>query len=93
MTRQQILEALKSHHTELTENFAAASLALFGSASRDDSDVDLLVSFRGAATFDGYFGLKRYLEALLGRRVDLVTPNALKPRLKKRIEEELVHVA
>lgn len=74
-----------------------ASLALFGSAARDDmaenSDIDVLVEFSGPATFDGYMDLKGYLRELLGRPVDLVTRNALKPALRARIAAEIVNVA
>ena len=97
MTRQEIMDTLRLHRGEMSERFAVVSLALFGSASRDelrkDSDVDVLLSFAGGATFDGYFGLKRYLETLLQRPVDLVTPNSLKPRLRRSIEGDLLHVA
>jgi predicted nucleotidyltransferase len=65
---------------ELCRQFGVRRLELFGSASdgRFDparSDFDFLVEFessdfRGAA--DRYFGLLEGLEALLGRRVDLV---------------------
>ena len=72
-------------------------LALFGSALRDDfgpdSDVDVLVEFDGPSTFDGYFSLKDYLEALLGRTVDLVTERGLKPRAKRQVERDLIRVA
>jgi uncharacterized protein len=53
----------------------------------------MLVTFAGPATFDGYMGLKSFLEDLLGRRVDLLTSAALKPGLRSRIVHELVHVA
>lgn len=96
MDRQEIVAALQQHRAEMGAQFEVESLALFGSASRDelreDSDVDVLVSFRGGATFDGYFGLKRYLETLLHRPVDLATPNSLKPRLRRNIEGELLYV-
>jgi predicted nucleotidyltransferase len=58
-----------------------------------ESDVDMLVSFAGPATFDGYMDLKAFLEDLLGRSVDLVTSGALKPALRSRIASDLVHVA
>jgi len=97
MSRDEILELLRSHYTEMVERYDIASLSIFGSISRDEhddsSDLDVLVSFKGAATFDGYMGLKFYLEELLGRHVDLITPPALKPRLRRRIEKELLHVA
>jgi len=37
--------------------------------------------------------LKARLEAILGRRVDLVTEDALKPALRERILREAVHAA
>ena len=72
-------------------------LSFFGSALRadfrPDSDVDVLVEFEGSATFDGYFGLKDYLEQLLGRPVDLVTEKGLKPRARPYVEKDLIRVA
>lgn len=58
----------------------------------DASDVDVLVEFEGNTTFDGFFGLKEDLEALLGTKVDLATPAMLKPRIRPRIEREAIHV-
>ena len=57
-------------------------LALFGSVLRDDftpnSDVDVLVEFEpGKAPGWEFFSLQDQLSELLGRRVDLNTPNEL----------------
>ena len=57
------------------------------------SDVDLLVEFEGPATYDRYFGLRDHLETLLGRKVDLVTEQGLKPRARRHVERDLVRVA
>ncbi len=70
-----------------------ARLALFGSVARGearpDSDVDLLVQFSpGAKTFDRFLALSELLEALLGRRVELVTTESLSPFLGPRILAE-----
>ena len=71
-------------------------LALFGSAARDTataaSDVDVLVSFDGPATSARYFGVKFYLEDLLGCPVDLVTDKALRAELRPFVEREAMHV-
>jgi predicted nucleotidyltransferase len=95
--RQQILAALSERRHDIAARFGIKRLALFGSAARDElheaSDVDVLVEFEGPATFDGYFGLKDYLEALLGRPVDLVTDRGLKPRARRHVERDLVRVA
>jgi hypothetical protein len=53
----------------------------------------VLVEFEGAATYRGYFDLKDYLELLLGRSVDLVTEQGLKPRARRHVERDLVRVA
>jgi uncharacterized protein len=95
-SRDEIVSRMTANRAALTA-FGVASLALFGSAARGEmaarSDVDVLVDFSERATFDRYMDLKAYLENLLGRRVDLVTRNALKPALRERIAAEVVHVA
>ncbi len=77
--------------------FGVRDLAVFGSVARGEarhtSDVDVLVDFVGPANFDGFMGLKIFLEENLGVRIDLVTRAALKPRLRERIEAEARRVA
>lgn len=70
-----------------------ARLALFGSVLRGEthagSDVDLLVQFApGTKSYARYFALAELLEALLGRRVELVTTEALSPFIGPRILAE-----
>ncbi len=77
------------------ERYGVRRLVVFGSAvtehfDESTSDVDFLVEFRDdvANRFDAYFGLKEYLEALLGRPVDLVAPAALEnPYFAASVEE------
>ena len=70
-------------------------MALFGSAARDSlrkrSDIDILVQF-DPATWANYIGLKFYLQDLIGREVDLVTPKAIKPVTLPSIEKDLLYV-
>ena len=68
-------------------------LALFGSvlrgAPRPDSDVDVLVQFApGAKSYARFLALSELLEARLGRRVELVTTEALSPFIGPRILAE-----
>jgi predicted nucleotidyltransferase len=70
-----------------------ARLALFGSVLRGqatvDSDVDLLVQFLpGAKSYTRFYALAELLEAHLGRRVELVTLEALSPFIGPRILAE-----
>ena len=95
-TRHEIVARIEALRGEL-DRLGVESMALFGSAARDDlqegSDIDVLVRFRDRARFDDFMDLKFRLEDTLGRRVDLVTPAALKPKLRELIEAELVDVA
>jgi uncharacterized protein len=68
-------------------------LALFGSVLRGEatpeSDIDLLVEFApGAKNFDRFMALADLLEERLGRRVELVTIEALSPFIGPRILAE-----
>ena len=96
MRRDHVLRILAAHKDQLRA-MGVKSLALFGSVVRDeaqpDSDVDVLVEFEGAATFDRYMGLRFFLQDLLGAPVDLVTRKALKPRLRPYVEREALYVA
>jgi len=97
MNRAMILDLLNQHRDEFLKRFGTRHLALFGSAARDemraDSDIDVLVEFEGRATFDGYVGLKDYLEDIFGAKVDLATEAMIKPRLRRHIEKDLLRVA
>lgn len=95
MSRRTVITRIRRRRAHL-EKLGVKSLSLFGSVARGeerpDSDVDILVEFKGRATFDRYMDTKFYLEELLGCKVDLVTPKAIKPRMKSYIMQELVHV-
>ncbi|SRR3990172_5139270 len=73
-------------------------LSLFGSVLRDDfrpdSDVDVLVEFE-PETMVGFMALSRMqreLSELLGRRVDLVPRNGLKPVIRDSVLASAVDV-
>lgn len=92
--RDDVVKVLKSKRT-VYKRYGVKSLALFGSASRNRlrkrSDVDILVQFN-KPTWANYIGLKFYLEDLLGRDVDLVTPKGLKPAVRSFVEKDLLYV-
>jgi hypothetical protein len=91
-----LVQILTEKSREIRNRFHLKELALFGSFARHEedptSDVDILVTFEGAADFDRFMDLKFYLQELLNRNVDLITRQALRPELRSKIEQELVHV-
>ena len=90
--REQAFQRLTQCEREIRA-LGVARLALFGSVLRGqthaESDVDLLVQFApGAKTYGRFFALSELLEDRLGRRVELVTTEALSPFLGPRILAE-----
>ena len=93
ISRDDTLALLREHKPALTERFGVVDLALFGSTARDqaspESDIDILVRFDGRAGAKRYFGTWSYLEDLLGRPVDLVSDNALRPEFRPYVEADV----
>lgn len=93
MTRDEVLGLIRDHRSDI-RGFGVESVALFGSAARDEaqlgSDVDVLVEFSEPVGLFRFLDLKAYLEALLGCDVDLVTRDALRPQLRPTILREVV---
>lgn len=91
----RIMLKIKDMRQELAERFSVRSIGVFGSTAAghadEQSDVDILVELN-EPTFDHYMELKFRLEEILGREVDLVLKDALKPRLKPIIEKEVHYV-
>lgn len=91
-SREAILQRVHDAAGEI-RTLGVRRLALFGSAVRDelhaDSDIDVLVEFTpGEKTFDRFMALADLLEARLGRRVELVTTEALSPIIGSSILAE-----
>jgi len=68
-------------------------LAFFGSVLRDDfrpeSDVDVLVEFEpGKVPGLAFFRMEDELTQILGRKVDLQTPNFLSPLIRSKVISE-----
>jgi predicted nucleotidyltransferase len=93
MEHGDVLALLKSRKRQL-KKFGVHSLSIFGSFARDEarknSDVDILVDFEKPVGLFEFARLKIYLEKTLGRKVDLVTPGALRKELREEILREAI---
>ena len=90
------IEELKTRITHTLKRHDVAHASIFGSFARGDaeenSDLDLLVEFKGEKSLLDLVGLKLELEDSLGRSVDVLTYNALHPAIRDRILSEQVMV-
>jgi len=78
--------------------FGVKKLGIFGSFAKDkniddNSDVDFLVEFEPEKkTYDNFINLSFYLEELLGRKIELVTPQSLSKHIAPYILKEVENV-
>jgi uncharacterized protein len=90
-----IFQQLKTAMPLLREKYPIRSIALFGSVVRDDfdpkkSDIDIMVDFSNVS-FDIFLNLADELEALFGRKVDMITKDSLKPRHWEYLHDKVIY--
>jgi uncharacterized protein len=95
MDGQSITQLLRSKKEHLFSVYPLSSMALFGSyadgTATETSDVDILVEFSRPVGFE-FIDLSIELESLLKKPVDLVTRQAIKPRLLPYVTRQLQYV-
>ena len=78
----------------LAAQYGARNVRIFGSVARGearpDSDVDVLVDLEPGRSLFDLGGLLMELQDLLGCRVDVVTEQGLRPRIRARVLREAV---
>jgi predicted nucleotidyltransferase len=96
MTTPVTIEAtLREIKPVLRDKFSVDRIGYFGSFARgdyrEDSDVDIVVSFSGSIGWK-FFDLKAYLETLLNKKVDLVTEYSIRKQWKEAILSQVKYV-
>ena len=97
MTRNEIVDFLTTHKAEMRRTYGVQEIVLFGSyarqSAREDSDIDIAVELDDdKKTLTNFFGLQRFLEERLGKRIDLGIKSAMKPIVRKAAQEDMVYV-
>ena len=87
------VELPKEKIADFCRRYHIRKLAVFGSALRKDfrpdSDLDVLVEFDPGHTPGlAFFGMEQELSELLGRKVDLNTPQFLSPYFRDKVLAE-----
>ena len=99
LTKEQITETLRKEHSFLASEYGVKRIGLFGSYAKglptEASDIDVLVEFERPLGFR-FIEFVEYLESLLGKPVEVLTPAGLQAvrvdRIGKSIEESVEYV-
>jgi len=95
-SREDIILSLKKIKGEVAIDYSVKTIGIFGSVARDEqtdqSDIDLLVEFSKPVGFVTFMRLENFLSERLGKHVDLVTPDSLKPIIRQDILSEVIYV-
>ena len=94
-TLADILSVLRRERARLFAKYGLKSMAVFGSATRDDfrpdSDVDIMVELERPIGIE-FVSLADELESIVERKVDLVTRGSIKERYMPYILPDLKYV-
>jgi uncharacterized protein len=94
--KQELLQLIHAHEQQI-HNYGVKQLGIFGSFVRDEvkqsSDIDFLIEFYPEKkNFDNFIELAFYLQDLLGRKVEIVTPQSLSKYIGPYILKEVEYV-
>ena len=91
---RELLGRKRGRILQIAAKHGACKVRVFGSVARDearpDSDVDFLVELEEGRSLFDHAALLLDLQDLIGRRVDVVTPGGLHPRMRARVLREAV---
>lgn len=86
------IKIIKNKITPILKRYGVKKAAIFGSFARGEakknSDIDILVEIKEEVSLLDFIGLKFEIEDALGRKVDLVEYNTLKPFIRERALKE-----
>lgn len=96
---EKIKKKIAQNREYLQKTYGVEEIGIFGSFARGDndenSDVDIAIEINHDKAVVGFFAfarMERFLEELLGRKVDLVTKRAIKPLIRDEILSQLIIV-
>lgn len=95
-TQAEVLQVLTQQKALLLETYQLTRLGIFGSYARGEqtveSDIDVLVDYEKAPTLWRLIELRDYLSELFAIKVDVVTRNGLKARIRERVLAEVIYL-
>ena len=99
LTQEKVMEILRKEFPYFVSEYGVKRIGLFGSYAKgiqaEDSDIDILVEF-GRPIGLKFIEFGEYLEKLLGRIVNVLTPTGIESirveRVARDIKESIVYV-
>jgi len=94
MLSQQSIQEQRQAIFAIARRYGASDIRIFGSVARGDatesSDLDLIVRFEPGRSLLDHGGLVMDLRELLGRRVDVIDEDAMRPRFRQHVMKEAI---
>lgn len=99
LTKEQVINLLRENYSYLVATYGIKRIGLFGSYAKgfpnEASDIDIVVEFENPIGYR-FIEFVEYLESLLGRKVDVLTPAGIQgiriAHIAKNIAESVVYV-
>ena len=95
-TQAEVLQMLAQQKPWLLATYQITRLGIFGSYARgdqrDESDIDILVEYDNAPSLYRLIELRDYLSELFAIKVDVVTRNGLKERIRAKVLSEVIYL-
>lgn len=98
-TKERVMTLLRENYPYLAAEYGVKKIGIFGSYAKgtpeDTSDIDIIVEFERPLGFR-FVEFVEYLERLLGKKVDVLTPAGLQgirvARVARDISESILYV-
>ncbi len=96
MSMKNSIQNIKKKIVPILKREEVTKAAIFGSFARGEekknSDIDILVEIKKDISLLDFIGIKLEIEEAVGRKVDLVEYDTIKPIIKKRILKEQLSI-
>ena len=90
------INKLKPKIIKILKKYGVKKAGIFGSYARGEqkkkSDVDILAQIPKSVNLYDFIGIKQELEEMLGKKVDLITYNGIRPELRQKILSDEVKI-
>ncbi|MEA1925131.1 MAG: nucleotidyltransferase family protein [Candidatus Altiarchaeota archaeon] len=92
MSKDEAIEVLRNELPYPSSTYGVKKIAIFGSLARgterEDSDIDLLIEFEKPIGLK-FIDFADYIEKLLDKKIDLLTPEGVKGIRIKEVAEDI----